>query len=194
MEMERSVELRDPGALRALAHPRRIALLGLLRREGPLTATEAAALLPGESSGSTSYHLRQLAKYGLVEEAPGGQGRRRPWRATSLFTSWPDVAPTPELADAAAEFELFVAERQFEGLARWIATRRNEPEEWQEAASFGDSQLYLTAVELADLKAGLRRLAEPYLERVAEPALRPAGSRPITFLQMAVPTVDTVES
>ena len=190
MEMERSVELRDSGALRALAHPRRIALLGLLRREGPLTATQAAALLPGESSGSTSYHLRQLAKHGLVEEAPGGTGRRRPWRATSLYTSWPDVAPTPELAAATAEFELFVTERQFEGLARWIATRRDEPAEWQEAAAFGDSLLYLTATELAGLRAGLQRLAEPYLERLADPALRPEGSRPVTFLQMAVPTVE----
>lgn len=190
MAVERSVELREPGALRALAHPRRIALLGLLRREGPLTATQAAALLPGESSGSTSYHLRQLARYGLVEEAPGGTGRQRPWRATSFFTSWPDVAPTPELADAAAELELFVAERQFEGLARWIATRRDEPVEWQEAAAHGDALLYLTADELARLRADLHRLAEPYLDRLGEPRRRPDGSRPVIFLQLAVPMVD----
>lgn len=188
--MKRSVELRDPGALRALAHPRRIALLGLLRRKGPLTATEAAALLPGESSGSTSYHLRQLARFGLVEEAPGASGRRRPWRATSLFTSWPDVAPTPELADAATEFELFVAEQQLKGLARWITTRRDEPVEWQEAASFGDALLYLTAGELARLRADLQRLAEPYLDRVGDPARRPEGSRPVVFVQLAVPMVD----
>lgn len=190
MEMQRSIELRDPGALRALAHPRRLTLLGLLRREGPLTATQAAALLPGESSGSCSYHLRQLAKHGLVEEAPGGTGRQRPWRATSLYTSWPDVAPTPELAAAAAEFELFVTERQFEGLARWIVSRRTEPVEWQEAASFGDSLLYLSAAELAGLRSDLQQLAERYLDRVADPALRPEGSRPVTFLQIAVPTVD----
>ena len=126
-----------PDAFRALAHPRRLALLGLLRIEGPLTATQAAVLLPGESSGSCSYHLRQLARYGLVEEAPGGKGRQRPWRATSLFTSWPDVAPTPELAAATAEFELLIAEQQFARLARWIVSRSTEPAEWQEAASFG---------------------------------------------------------
>lgn len=188
--MERSIELRDPGALRALAHPRRLKLLGLLRREGPLTATQAAALVPGESSGSCSYHFRQLAKYGLVEEAPGGTGRQRPWRAISMYTSWPDVASTAELAEASAEFELFVTERLFEGLARWIASRRTEPVEWQEAASFGDSMLYLTVAELAELRSDLQQLAERYLERVADPALRPEGSRPVTFLQIAVPTVD----
>ena len=63
--------LTDPRALRAMAHPIRLELVGLLRTHGPLTATKAAALL-GESSGSTSFHLRQLAKYGLVEEAGGG--------------------------------------------------------------------------------------------------------------------------
>ncbi len=188
MQMERSIELRDPGALRALAHPRRLKLLGLLRREGPLTATRAAALLPGESSGSCSYHLRQLAKYGLVEEAPGGKGRQRPWRATSMFTSWPDVAPTPEFATAATEFELLIAEQQFARLARWIVSRSTEPVEWQEAASFGDVLLYLTPAELAELRSDLERLAERYLERTADPAVRPDGSRPVTFLQYAVPT------
>lgn len=190
MKPARSIELQDPGALRALAHPRRLKLLGLLRREGPLTATQAAALVPGESSGSCSYHLRQLARYGLVEEAPGGTGRQRPWRATAMYTSWPGVAPTPELAEAAAEFELFVTERQFEALARWIVSRRAEPVEWQEAASFGDSLLYLTAAELAELRDALQRLADRYLERVSDRALRPEGSRPVTFLQIAVPTVD----
>ena len=69
---ERSVtRLTDPRALRAYAHPVRMRLMGLLRTEGPLTATRAADLL-GESSGTCSFHLRQLAKYGLVEEAEGG--------------------------------------------------------------------------------------------------------------------------
>ena len=97
--MRREVELRDPRALRALAHPIRIRLLGLLRREGPLTATEAGRRID-ESSGSASYHLRQLARFGLVEDAAGGHGRERPWRATALYTSWPDVSDTSELAEA----------------------------------------------------------------------------------------------
>ena len=71
--------LTDPRAIRALAHPVRIALLEALAREGPLTATEAAELLT-DSPGNMSWHLQTLAKYGYVEEADGGVGRRRPWR------------------------------------------------------------------------------------------------------------------
>jgi len=71
--------LRRPEHLRALAHPRRMELIDLLIAQGPLTATECAARL-GDSPGGCSYHLRQLARYGFVEEAPGGRGRQRPWR------------------------------------------------------------------------------------------------------------------
>lgn len=62
-----------PRQLRALAHPLRVQLLGLLRLDGPATASRLAARV-GESSGATSYHLRQLAAYGFVEDEPG-QGR-----------------------------------------------------------------------------------------------------------------------
>src|SRR3984957_6671525 len=73
-----TIRVNDPKALRALAHPIRLSLMAVLRSQGPLTATRAGELL-GESSASTSFHLRQLAKYGLVEEAGGGHGRERPW-------------------------------------------------------------------------------------------------------------------
>ena len=59
----------DPRRLRALAHPLRIQLLSLLRKDGPATATLLAKRL-GESSGATSYHLRQLAAYAFVEDDP----------------------------------------------------------------------------------------------------------------------------
>src|SRR6516225_3617169 len=91
------IELTDPRALRAYAHPVRGKLVGLLRRRGPLTATQAAELL-GESSGTTSFHLRQLAKYGLAEEAGGGTGREKPWRATTTSTAWDSAPDTPEMA------------------------------------------------------------------------------------------------
>src|SRR5262245_56490931 len=164
--VKRQIELRDPRALRALAHPVRIRLLGRLRREGPLTASEAGRRI-GESSGSASYHLRQLARFGLVEEAPGARGRERPWRATALSTSWPNVADTDELAEASELFERFVLTRYLERLERWLERRRTEPTDWQEAASYGDSLLYLTVDELAALRDDLQALAEPSLGRVA---------------------------
>ena len=164
----------------------RIRLLGLLRREGPLTASAAGRSL-GESSGSTSYHLRQLARFGLVEEAGGGRGRERPWQATALYTSWPNVADTPELADASEAFERFVIARYVERLEGWVARRSSEPLEWQEAASFGDAVLYLTVDELTALRDDLRDVFDRYVERYARPELRPPGARPVALLQVAFP-------
>lgn len=183
--MKREVELREPAALRALAHPIRMRLVGLLRREGPLTASEAGRRL-GESSGSTSYHLRQLARFGLVEEA-GSRGRERPWRATALHTAWPNVPDTPELEEASRVLERLVLGRYVERLERWFERRSDEPAAWGEAAALGDSLLYLDADELAALRDALRALADPYLERLARPELRPPGARPVLFLQVAIP-------
>ena len=178
--------LTDPRALRALAHPTRLALVSLLRTHGPLTATKAGELL-GESSASASFHLRQLAKYGLVEEASGGQGRQRPWRATAMFTDWPEVAGTPELAAATSLLLGVVAERYFELLMRWLEIRDDEPQAWREAAQFGDTPLYVTADELRELAREEQALLDRYLERQTRPELRPAGARRVTYLQLAFP-------
>ena len=178
--------LTDPRALRALAHPVRLELVGLLRRQGPLTATQAAQLL-GESSGTTSFHLRQLAKYGLVEEAGGGEGRERPWRATAMFTGWPDVADSPELAAASGLLRGVIAERYFEQLLRWLESHDTEPEEWQEAAHFGDTLLWVTKDELRELGREEQALMDRYLERQTRPELRPPGARLISYLHLAFP-------
>lgn len=186
----RSVKrLTDPRALRALAHPIRMLLVGLLRIEGPLTATRAGQLL-GESSASCSFHLRQLAKYGLVEEAGGGKGRERPWQATAMFTQWPEVADEPEVAAAASLLSSVVAERYFDEAMRWLEARPGEPEEWQQAAHFGDTYLYVTAAELAELGDQVRALVDKYLDRQLRPELRPPGSRLVTFLHLAFPMMN----
>jgi DNA-binding transcriptional ArsR family regulator len=188
-ESVRSVKrLTDPKALRALAHPIRLRLVGLLRVYGQLTATQASELL-GESSASCSFHLRQLAKYGLVEEAGGGQRRERPWRATAMFTDVPDVAEDPKVADAADLLSGVIAEQWFEHLMRWIEARSAEPEEWQEAAVFADSALYVTAGELAELSKRVRDLTDVYLDRLVTPELRPPGARLVSFVRIAHPFV-----
>ncbi|KAA8885432.1 helix-turn-helix transcriptional regulator [Nocardia colli] len=182
-----SVQLSDPRALRAYAHPTRLALVGLLRRAGPMTATRAADAI-GESVASCSFHLRQLAKYGLVEEAGGGHGREKPWQATALFTSWEAHTADPAAAAATEALEMAVAERYFELMARWIQTRAEEPTEWQAAARFGDTVLHLTVAELTELGEKFQELVQPYLERLDDVDKRPAGSRPITLLQLAFPS------
>ena len=178
--------LTDPRALRALAHPLRLKLVGVLRLHGPLTATRAAELL-GESSASTSFHLRQLAKYGLVEEAGGGQGRERPWRATTMFTGWPEVADTPELAAASGLLSAVIAEGYFEQLMRWLERRESEPAEWQEAAQFGDTFLWVTAEELRELARAEQALLDRFLERQTRPELRPSGARLVSYLHLVFP-------
>jgi DNA-binding transcriptional ArsR family regulator len=187
---ERTVtQLTDPKALRALAHPTRLALVGQLRIHGQLTATQAGELL-GESSASCSFHLRQLAKYGLVEEAGGGQGRERPWRATAMFTSWPAIAEDPKVEAAAGLLSSAIADIWFRNLRRWIDVRPEEPAEWQQAAEFGDTAVYLTADELADLERRTRELADAYLPRQANPELRPPGARLVSILHIAHPVIE----
>ncbi|WP_063835963.1 winged helix-turn-helix domain-containing protein [Actinacidiphila yeochonensis] len=180
----RKVRLTDPKALRAYAHPTRMALAGLLRREGPLTATQAAGLT-GESVASCSYHLRVLAKYGLVEEAdPDGPGREKPWRATAEYTDWPSWSEDPVTAEAAEALTLAVAENFLHRMARAVDTRRGLSREWQEAERFTDVTLYLTPQELSALGERIDALIDEYTDRAADPSLRPPGARRVPYLQI----------
>ena len=179
--------LTDPRALRAYAHPVRMKLVGLLRTEGPLTATRAAELL-GESSGTCSFHLRQLAKYGLVEEAGGGTGRQKPWRATTMATAWSSVADTPEQAAATGLLQTVIAERYFEMLMHWLEASPDQPPEWQEAAWLGDQILYVTVDELSELGRQVEQLVDKYVERQVKPELRPPDARRVSYLHIAFPS------
>jgi DNA-binding transcriptional ArsR family regulator len=187
----RSARLSGPRALRGYAHPTRLTLMALLRQGGPQTATQAARAT-GESVASCSFHLRQMAKYGLVEQAGGGRGRERPWRATAMVTDW-DPASPQDLATAAAAqaLQLALAERYFELTARWVQAQPGEAAEWREAAQFGDSLLYLTAAELRELGGQVQVLLRPYAGRLEDPSGRPAGSRPVTILHLAFPALIT---
>src|SRR3954452_6439833 len=100
MPFDQLREVTDPMAMRALAHPVRLAIIEALADAGTLTATEAGERV-GESPANASFHLRQLAKYGYVVEAEGGKGRRRPWKLKHLGMRWTDVHDDQELAGAA---------------------------------------------------------------------------------------------
>ncbi|MGW8353783.1 winged helix-turn-helix domain-containing protein [Streptomyces wedmorensis] len=183
-EQPRSIRLTDPRALRAYAHPLRMSLVGLLRSIGPFTATRAAELT-GESVASCSYHLRILAKYGLVEEAPGGRGREKPWRATARYTEWPEYSEDASVAEAADALSAAVAERYFERVTRAMENRHRLPREWREAEQFGDSLLHLTPEELTDLGERINALLRPYEGRESDASLRPEGARPVSILRIA---------
>ena len=181
------VELTDPRALRAYAHPIRMALLGLLRREGPKTATEAAAEI-GESVASCSFHLRQLARYGLIEEVEGAHGRAKPWRATALYTSWRSDSDDPELAAAATMLEQLILERYFEEARNWLARREQEPAAWRRAGQGSDYFLYLTAAETRHLTERIHAMTEEFVGRNSDPALRPKGSRAVRLVHLTFPS------
>lgn len=180
------VQLTDPRALRAVAHPTRLKLLSVLRRDGPLTATQAGDRI-GESPAGCSFHLRQLAKWGLVEEAGGGRGRARPWRATSMGHEWASRGPRGEPDEASDLLTRVVVERWFDESLRWIERRRGESEEWSEAAVLGDRMVYMTTGELEQLNRRIGKMLEPYARRVTDPASRPADARAVTFIQLGFP-------
>jgi DNA-binding transcriptional ArsR family regulator len=185
----RNTELRtvsDARTLRALAHPVRIALLEALVLGGAMTATEVGERI-GESPTTCSFHLRQLAKYGFVEEAGGGKGRARPWKLTSIgfsFSAHDD--PESELA-AVALLRLF-RERQLDRYRTWLETRASYPRRWRAAADDSEYVFYLTVAELEQLNADLSAMLVPrFRERLADPAQRPAGSVPVELLLFSYP-------
>lgn len=182
----RTIELTDPRALRAVAHPIRLELIGLLRRSGPLTATEAAARI-GESPASCSFHLRQLAKYGLVEEAGGGRGRQRPWQATAPLTSWQQAGGGEDREEATAMLTRVIVERYFGQALGWLERRRSEPPEWARVAGAGDRVLYATPAEIEELDERITELLDQFLERLEDPSTRPEGSRPVNVIQLVFP-------
>ena len=186
MSFDAPRELTDPLTMRALAHPVRLALMRALNHAGPLTATEAAERV-GESPSNCSFHLRQLAKYGFVEEAEGGSGRRRPWRVVTIGTHFTDVHEDTETALAAGTLGRVIAERLLERARVGLEQRRLLPKEWREVTGTSDMTLYVTPEELRALDEEIVEILFRYRDRIADPAKRPEGSRPIEYAAFAYP-------
>jgi DNA-binding transcriptional ArsR family regulator len=173
--------------MRALAHPVRIALLEELALGGTLTATEIGERI-GESPTTCSFHLRQLAKYGFVEEAGGGKGRARPWRMTSIGMSLPATHDDPETEIAAGVLTRMVRERQLDRYRTWVETKGTYPRPWRDAADESEYLFYLTPGELKELSQELSGLLTArFQERLTDPAQRPAGSVPVEMLLFSFP-------
>lgn len=177
--------ITSPLAMRAVSHPVRIALLEALRERGPLTAAQAADIV-GESPANCSFHLRTLAKYGFVEEADGGRGRRRPWR----------VVPGPRtiLADEELGQEAGIAsevllsamiERAAVRHKAWLGARRQYPKEWRAASLFSTMTLHLTVDELQVVNEQIVRLLEPFFGREPDPDA--VATVPVSVVVQAFP-------
>jgi DNA-binding transcriptional ArsR family regulator len=177
-------EVADPRAMRALAHPVRLALLDALGVRGPLTATEAGEAI-GESPTTCSFHLRQLAKYGFVEEAGRGAGRRRPWRLAHVGLHFSDVHEDAATATAATALDGVMRERRIGRMRAGMEARARQPREWQEVTGASQFLLHVTPEELRALDEEITELLIRHRDRVADPARRPPRSQPIEMLLFA---------
>lgn len=161
----------DPKAMRAVTHPVRLALLEALTFRGPLTATQAGELIE-ESPTTCSFHLRQLAKYGFVEEAGRGKGRARPWRVRQIgFESIP--GPAGRAGQVASEALTAVA------LHRQVARHEHSR---PQGRSHMATVWWVTEDERADLQEKLEALVDQFKERLADPSARPAEASPVEFV------------
>lgn len=180
------LKIEDPSAMRALAHPLKWALMDVLLTEGSATSTRCAEVT-GDSQANCSFHLRQLARYGLVEEAPSTSKKERPWRLTTVEQSWSRVQPDQERTEAVSELERVFVQHEFATLMRWARTAAGYGQEWQRASMRAGAVTYLTAEELADLRDEIEALMLAYRDRVTEPAKRPVGSRLVRLFSAAYP-------
>ena len=172
--------------MRALAHPLRIRMLELLRM-GPATASMLAREL-GESSGATSYHLRELEKAEFVEDEPSrGNGRERWWRRTTpLFLVGSSPADDAEYAAALGQLRSVLVQRDEEALARYFGTVAREPDEWQTVSFLGGWSVHATPEELR----GFHGLVMEQMDKLRRPVSeRPEGARHvyITFRALVQP-------
>jgi DNA-binding transcriptional ArsR family regulator len=183
----RSGREAEPHPVRAAPlepHPVREALLELIRRDGMVTATDAARELGG-STGLYSFHLRQLARHGVIEEAPGRRGRVRPWRLAEPGTAGPPAERQPYLVGD-AELSAVARGLEDESYRRWLEHRDAAPARWRQDEAFSQV-LYLTPDEMAGMADVIRALIAQYRHREDRPAARPAEAAPVAVVARLFP-------
>lgn len=154
----------DASALKALAHPLRTAMLSRLLDHGSATATQLAREL-GESTGQTSYHLRQLERHGLVEDDPGHSGgRERWWRPVDMRARFSDLRDQPGGPAALATARQWALADRVQTLTRWVTEPEDDPA-WADAASLAAGGGRLTPEEADALTSDLERVLRDHLDR-----------------------------
>jgi len=181
MPRETRRHITEPEALEALAHPVRLELIDYLMAQGPATASTCARAV-GDTPSNCSYHLRVLAKVGLVEEAASQDGRERPWRA--LMTGF-DADVEGEMSPEAAELLALALQRDQRMVRDHLARRDALPKRWRSADVYSTYTLRLDPNELRDLNAKLDALIRPYIAATREVA--PRGSAVVHLGLQAFP-------
>jgi hypothetical protein len=170
--------LSDPKAMRALAHPVRMALLELLGVVGTVTATQASEVL-GESPANCAFHLRTLAKYGFVIEAGGGRS----------LTISPRDLKDPQAAVAADALSHVWFDRWIDRARRAFAGAEPDPA-WEEAKQWSRSARFLTPEEAVQVTLEVRQILDRYRDRDRDPSQRPAGALPVECSYFTFPITE----
>ncbi|KKK04932.1 helix-turn-helix domain-containing protein [Micromonospora sp. HK10] len=167
-EDQDTLHLSDPRAMRALAHPTRLRLLGELRMRGPQTVGMLSETVD-EAVGSVSYHLGKLAEHGFVREAPelARNRRERWWRAAHARTNLElvEMLADPERKAASDLLRRAVLDRYVERLRSYLDGEATLDPEWVRGTTNSDYALHLTSDELVELRADLEALAARWQAR-----------------------------
>jgi DNA-binding transcriptional ArsR family regulator len=179
-------EITDPKAMRALAHPVRLALLERLQRYGAATASQLSPHV-GATPSVTSWHLRHLAGFGLVRDAESGPDRReRRWEAAARGFSF-GTADSDAEGRAAARLlsdQMFLAASDLP--LRWITETSPKLEPvWQDQSGLANTQIVATPEELDRINDALMNVLTPYVLR--DPQEAPEGARAVRFLRYVLP-------
>ncbi|MGH2892553.1 MAG: winged helix-turn-helix domain-containing protein [Solirubrobacteraceae bacterium] len=160
---ERRPVLTDPEVLEALAHPVRLDLLTYLMSNGPASAT-ACARAVGDTPSNCSYHLRSLARHGLVESVESADRRQRPWRATITGFALDEGADptTPSGRGTAAVMAASVALQQ-RLLRDYLSHRDSVPGVWRDVDLASNYTLLVNPAELRVLGEQLDALIRPLI-------------------------------
>jgi DNA-binding transcriptional ArsR family regulator len=179
-------ELTDPKAMRALAHPVRLALLERLQRHGPATASQLSPHV-GATPSVTSWHLRHLAGFGLVRDAePGPDRRERRWEATARGFRYGNADGGEEQRAAARLLsdQLFLQASDLP--LRWAAeTAPGLEPVWRDRSGLDNTRVVVTPEELEHITEAMREVLAPYVTR--EPSDRPDGARGVQLLRYLLP-------
>jgi len=186
------MSITDPTVMRALAHPVRMALIELFGVHPTLTATQASEAL-GESPANCAFHLRTLAKSGFLEEAGGGRGRERPWKASAkshrIRLRSSDLG-SEQARVAAGAFEQVWYDRWFARIRELFVNRRWSPE-WEGAAGSSHTLAFLTPAELRTVRDEIDAIVVRHVdERRLDPAQRPPGALPVEVVYFTYPRQD----
>ena len=177
--------ITDPAVLEALAHPVRLDLLTYLIATGPSTASVCARAV-GDTPSNCSYHLRTLARHGLVEAAESSDRRQRPWRATiSGFEIDPNVDPATAQGrshEAILSASLALEQRL---LRDYLANRDQVSDAWREADATSSYTLRLSPEELSHMTAAIDALLRPWI--AARRTDAPPDAEPVQVTVVAFP-------